>query len=107
MTTNRAESIDRAFQSRVHLTLNYPDLQPHAKEQIWRQFVTQSGKSSCVADETFERLAQLSLNGRQIKNIVKSAMLLATQQNERVGIEQIQTVLKATGHGDGIDEQDD
>lgn len=104
MTTNRAESIDRAFQSRVHLTLNYPDLQPHAKEKIWRQFVTQSEEGSCLTDETFARLAQLPLNGRQIKNIVKSAILLATQQNEIVGLEQIQTVLMATGHGDAIDE---
>ncbi|POS74188.1 ATPase [Diaporthe helianthi] len=101
MTTNRAESIDRAFQSRVHLTLKYPDLQPFAKEHIWRQFMTQSGESSGLPDETFAHLAQLPLNGRQIKNVVKSAMLLATQQNQSVGLEQIQTVLRATGHGGG------
>ncbi|KAG8157931.1 hypothetical protein KVR01_012203 [Diaporthe batatas] len=104
MTTNRAESIDRAFQSRIHLTLNYPDLQPQAKEHIWRQFMTQAGEASCLTEETFARLAQLPLNGRQIKNTVKSAILLATQQNESLGIEQIQTVLEATGHGVGIDE---
>ncbi|TQN68631.1 ATP-dependent zinc metalloprotease FtsH, partial [Colletotrichum shisoi] len=42
MTTNRADSIDRAFQSRIHLTLHYPDLDAAAKEHIWRQFVARS-----------------------------------------------------------------
>lgn len=107
MTTNRGDSIDRAFQSRIHLTLNYPELQPDAKEHIWRQFMTQSAENNCLTDETFVRLAQLPLNGRQIKNIVKSAMLLATQQKTSVGIEQIQIVLTATGHEAGMIDQKD
>lgn len=102
MTTNRGDSIDSAFHSRVHLTLNYPELQPDAKEHIWRQFVTKSAESSSLTDETFGNLAQLPLNGRQIKNIVKSATLLATQQKKSVGMEQIQIVLTATGHGAGM-----
>ncbi|GJC77371.1 putative AAA domain-containing protein [Colletotrichum liriopes] len=36
MTTNRADSIDRAFQSRIHLTLHYLDLDVKAREHIWR-----------------------------------------------------------------------
>jgi AAA+ superfamily predicted ATPase len=103
MTTNRAESIDRAFQSRIHLTLHYPDLEPEAKLQIWGHFVAQASQGISVTDEAFARLAQLPLNGRQIKNTVKTAMLLARQQKSRLGIEQIRTVLRATKEGGDID----
>ena len=103
MTTNRAESIDRAFQSRIHLTLHYPDLEPEAKLQIWRHFVGQASQGISVTDEAFARLAQLPLNGRQIKNTVKTAMLLSRQQKSRLGIEQIRTVLRATKEGGDID----
>lgn len=102
MTCNRAESIDRAFQRRVHLTLRYPHLQPCAREHIWRQFVAQSAESK-VPDETYARLAQLPVNGRQIKNVVENATLLAARQDTRVGVEQIWTVLRATGKAAGAE----
>lgn len=64
MTTNRAGSIDRAFKSRVHLTLQYPDLDPKAREHIWRRFIAQLAEKSSISDETYARLAQLPVNGR-------------------------------------------
>lgn len=103
MTTNRADSIDRAFKSRVHLTLQYPDLAPDAKEHIWRQFIAQSAGSNTITEETYARLAQLPVNGRQIKNVVKSATLLAAQQKTSVGTEQIRIVLGATGEAVDVD----
>ncbi|KAI9928656.1 hypothetical protein ASPWEDRAFT_341528 [Aspergillus wentii DTO 134E9] len=97
MTTNRADSIDRAFQSRIHLTLHYPDLEPTPKDQIWRRFVSQSkGASSEVTDEEYQRLALLPMNGRQIKNVVKISNLLAIQEKRALKMEQIRTVLHAT-----------
>lgn len=41
--------------------------------------------------------------GREIKNTVKTAMLLAAQQKSRLGTEQIQTVLKAAKEAGDID----
>ena len=96
MTSNRADTIDPAFQSRVHLTLHYPDLDSTAKEHIWRRFTVQSQKASTLTDESYARLAELPMNGRQIRNIVKIATLLAHQENTDLGIEQISTVLQAT-----------
>ncbi|KAE8326018.1 P-loop containing nucleoside triphosphate hydrolase protein [Aspergillus sergii] len=34
MTSNRADIIDRALKSKIHLILHYPELVPQAKEQI-------------------------------------------------------------------------
>lgn len=96
MTSNRADSIDRAFKSRVHLTLHYPDLPADAKEHIWRQFIAHSAQNDVLTDETYVRLAQLPINGRQIKNVVQIATLLAAQQQRSLGFEQIRTVLTAT-----------
>ncbi|KAI0525365.1 hypothetical protein F5B22DRAFT_589595 [Xylaria bambusicola] len=96
MTSNRAETIDRAFHSRIHLTLHYPDLEPTAREHIWRQFTRQSQFENKLSDDYLKHLAKLPLNGRQIKNVVKIATLLAAQQNVALGIDQVQTVLEAT-----------
>ncbi|KAK1979345.1 hypothetical protein LZ30DRAFT_726568 [Colletotrichum cereale] len=96
MTSNRAETIDRAFHSRIHLTLHYPDLEPAAKNQIWRQFSQRSQLENRLTEENFRNLAQLPMNGRQIKNVLKIAALLAWQEDTALSIDQIRTVLQAT-----------
>ena len=97
MTSNRADTIDQAFKSRIHLTLHYPDLDLVAKEHIWRQFTSQSKQgSSTLTDEVYRGLAQLPMNGRQIKNVVKISMLLAHQEKAHLSIQHIHTVLQVT-----------
>ncbi|KAJ5701260.1 hypothetical protein N7488_008808 [Penicillium malachiteum] len=104
MTTNRASTIDHAFQSRIHLTLHYPDLDSTAKEHIWRQFTSQLQLDDTFTDEIYGRLAQLSMNGCQIKNTVKISALLAHKEKTKLGIQHIRTVLSATreAHGASI-----
>ncbi|KAJ3949653.1 uncharacterized protein N0V96_000777 [Colletotrichum fioriniae] len=102
MTSNRAETIDRAFHSRIHLTLHYPDLEPAAKDQIWRQFSQRSKLENRLTDKNIRDLAQLPMNGRQIKNVLKIATLLAGQEDTALSIGHIRTVLQATKEiGDG------
>lgn len=96
MTSNRADAIDNAFSSRVHLTLHYPDLEPTARAGIWRQFATQSPVPNMLTDKEYTRLMSLPMNGRQIRNVIKTAILLAAQEKKGLGIEQISTVLGAT-----------
>lgn len=104
MTTNRASTIDRAFQSRIHLTLHYPELESAAKEHIWRQFTSQLELDNTFTDDMYSRLAQLSMNGRQIKNTVKISGLLAHNEKTKLGIQRLRTVLGATrdAHGENI-----
>ncbi|KAE8370617.1 P-loop containing nucleoside triphosphate hydrolase protein [Aspergillus caelatus] len=96
MTSNRADIIDRAFKSRIHLILHYPELVPQAKEQIWRQFVHRSNSQNILTDDEYSRLGALPMNGRQIKNVVQIATLLAGQERTVLGIDQIRIVLQAT-----------
>ncbi|KAK7917659.1 AAA family ATPase [Apiospora marii] len=96
LTTNRGDAIDAAFQSRIHLTLHYPELSTDAKYHIWGQFLSRAA-TSAVNPFEMSKLADLSLNGRQIKNIVKTASLLARSQgSSSVQFKHIETVLKVT-----------
>lgn len=97
MTSNRADTIDHAFHSRVHLTLQYPDLDSTARADIWRRFSTQRRATTALTDEDYARLAELPLNGRQIRNVIKIAMRLALQEKKAMSIEQVKTVFRATG----------
>lgn len=97
MTTNRASSIDSAFQSRIHLTLHYPELHSTAKEHIWRLFTSQLERDETLTGDDLLRLATIPMNGREIKNTVKISALLAHKEKVRLGLRHIQTVLYATG----------
>ncbi|KAF4465443.1 ATPase [Fusarium albosuccineum] len=96
MTSNRGNAIDRAFQSRIHLTLHYPELEKATKEQIWRRLTTQTGQNTSLDDHAYQNLAKLPMNGRQIRNVVKVALLLAGREETTLGMQQIRTVLEAT-----------
>ena len=75
MTTNRAQNIDPAFESRIHISLNYQELDIVSRRHIWSQFLC--GSSNSFTDEQLDQMAEVPLNGRQIKNVIKTAGLLA------------------------------
>lgn len=96
LTTNRASAVDPAFLSRIHLSINYPNLDDKARKQIWQTFVqpqTQSNQQP-ITDAQLDTLAGLGFNGREIKNIARSARLLAAQDKVPFGYEHLQTVLE-------------
>ncbi|TVY25298.1 26S proteasome regulatory subunit 4-like protein [Lachnellula hyalina] len=98
LTTNRVSTIDSAFESRIHLAINYPNLDFQSRLQIWQTFIRPchdtSQYSSKMNDKDLERLAKNEMNGRQIKNVVKTARLLAKQKNIPLAVEHIEMVLK-------------
>ncbi|KAK2030006.1 P-loop containing nucleoside triphosphate hydrolase protein [Colletotrichum zoysiae] len=74
LITNRADSFDQAFESRIHLTIQYPHLDAESRLHIWK---------------TFEQL-----NGRQVKNVIKTARLLAASDGTALSPEHVETVLR-------------
>lgn len=98
MTTNRIENIDSAFQSRIHVSFEYPDLNLDSRKQIWSKFIDSAagcGFKVELSEQGITDLAGLELNGRQIKNIVKTAQLLASRRKGKVLTRGIfQTVLE-------------
>ncbi|RGP78043.1 hypothetical protein FLONG3_3878 [Fusarium longipes] len=107
LTTNRVKDMDQAFQSRIHMSLEYPSLDASARESVWRGFLsraislhaTMEGDSAhTITDDEVKALAQLDLNGRQIKNVLKTANLLACHKAEKLSFNHLQTVLRVEGH---------
>lgn len=99
LTTNRLENMDAAFESRIHLTLNYAELDKTSRRHVWATFLERSSqtKHSNVghfADAELEKLSKVPLNGRQIKNVLKTAQLLASKYDECLGMGHLETVLK-------------
>lgn len=148
LTTNRVETFDDAFQSRIHVALRYGELTAKARRTVWKMFVekvwemeaAQAGKETGIkaapkaitagdaavdkpADESsstvvkppaelevvsssppellqasfseadYDMLARRALNGRQIKNSVRTAQALAVNEGTRMGMEHIKRVL--------------
>lgn len=79
LTTNRVKQIDGAFHSRIHVSLHYPSLSAFGRRQIWKAF------AGHLEDAELDSLAQVELNGRQIKNVLKTAQLLAKRGNDAEG----------------------
>lgn len=94
MTTNRVEDIDLAFQSRIHVSIEYPDLTSASRRTIWANFLRGSTIKSSLTDKDIHELAELKLNGRQIKNVLKTAQLLAARKkSETLDRKFIETIL--------------
>ncbi|KAK4955945.1 hypothetical protein LTR10_006884 [Elasticomyces elasticus] len=99
LTTNRVEAFDEAFQSRIHLPLRYRELSTAAKKAVWKMFleaVRKADSTLAVDDFTEEGLDHLSrrqLNGRQIKNAVRTAQAIALREGSKLSMEHVKTVL--------------
>ncbi|CAG9996971.1 unnamed protein product [Clonostachys byssicola] len=78
MTTNRMSSIDLAMQSRVDLFLRYGDLTQETRYCVWKNFISGACATRFdISDEDLDKLSKYKLNGREIKNLVKTAHLLS------------------------------
>lgn len=139
LTTNRVQTFDPAFQSRIHISLEYRELDQASRKKVWHNFLEQHNvaqaaarerppkqivsaaksvdKSMVKAEMTPEaeelakeqhlkrtaphtmdekdvnKLARLLMNGRQIKNILKAAQMLATRKGEGLGHQHIDMVM--------------
>ncbi|KAJ9142946.1 AAA family ATPase [Pleurostoma richardsiae] len=99
LTTNRVETFDDAFQSRIHIALRYDSLDARARKAIFRLFVERVRVLEGVGlmpftEEDFTALARADLNGRQIKNTVRTAQALAVNKGEPLSMAHIRQVLE-------------
>ncbi|KAI0378864.1 hypothetical protein F5Y04DRAFT_141965 [Hypomontagnella monticulosa] len=98
LTTNRVQTFDDAFQSRIHIALRYDDLDTKAKKAIFKIFIERAravaGIDTMPFDEDdYTSLARHNLNGRQIKNTIGTAQALAVNKGEPLSMRHIREVL--------------
>ncbi|KAF4984482.1 hypothetical protein FZEAL_330 [Fusarium zealandicum] len=117
LTSNRVGIFDEAFKSRIQLNLRYKTLDRNQRLQIWSNFLLRlkrlesergpaSIKSSEVLDygvnvaaiqSKVEELAEVNLNGREIRNAISTARHLTRYRKEQMAYEHLQRVInKAT-----------
>ncbi|KAK7046702.1 AAA family ATPase [Favolaschia claudopus] len=96
LTTNRVNTFDGAFQSRIHLALKYENLEADARRRLWKDFLSKlnGGAGADVTEEGYDALSKYDINGRQIKNAVKTAESLASFSGKGLNLEYLETVLK-------------
>ncbi|KZT53091.1 P-loop containing nucleoside triphosphate hydrolase protein [Calocera cornea HHB12733] len=94
LTTNRVKTFDEAFQSRIHVSLRFKDLDRVAKKKIWLAFLVKVGlEEGDFNAGQWEALSLKKINGRQIKNCVRTAQALATSKKERLDYKHLLQVL--------------
>ncbi|KAF7341706.1 AAA domain-containing protein [Mycena sanguinolenta] len=93
LTTNRVQAFDEAFLSRIHVALRFGELNEASRAQVRRAFVARAGVQ--MDDAQIARLAQRVINGRQIKNAVRTAHSLALARKASVGLSHFVETLDA------------
>lgn len=101
LKTNRVQTFDDAFHSRIHVSLHYPPLTVEAREQIWRNFGAKMGPDTIdLSGEDYKAFAMSELNGREIKNSLASSKDLAAENGEKVSENHVTRVLEITASFD-------
>jgi ATP-dependent Clp protease ATP-binding subunit ClpA len=93
LTTNRITSLDIAVQSRIHLAIRYDDLTEQQRRNIFTMFLSQLREREPESIKDWDKVidyvnewgAENKLNGRNIRNVVSSALALARSQAKKRG----------------------
>ncbi len=83
LTTNRVETIDPAFKSRIHLSIAYPPLSADARRELWNSSILRANRGQTpewLTAAFVDYLMEKKVNGREIKNIVRVGHSLARKE---------------------------
>ncbi|KIJ30964.1 hypothetical protein M422DRAFT_186501, partial [Sphaerobolus stellatus SS14] len=124
LTTNRITTYDPAVKSRIQLTLNFKNLSESGRRALWEKFMekarekAQERAQEKAQEKTRERaperapeneskspypklgppsrsITKLPYNGREIKNTVQLAQLLAISQKKDLEWEHVRSIVKS------------
>ncbi|KAK3059010.1 hypothetical protein LTR09_000576 [Extremus antarcticus] len=95
LTTNRVEQFDEAFISRIHLAMNYPDLEPWMRKEIWINALSRLGEEGIAIDleKDLEEISKVQLNGRVISYSVRTAKAIADESGSKLMMEHLWDVV--------------
>lgn len=98
LTTNRVETFDSAFISRIHLSLRFQNLNTKAKRTVWKLFLErvmarEKMEVAPISESDYNDLARREVNGRQIKNLVRAAQALAIHEERPLSMVHIKRVI--------------
>lgn len=79
LTSNRVKNLDNAFLSRISLVINYTEFTTEIRKEIWINLLRASSIDPTAID--VDLFTKYTLNGRQIKNIIKLAICITESEN--------------------------
>lgn len=102
MTTNRVMSLDFAIVSRINFAINFGELTTIQQKQIWLNWHKKLNSRNCenTTDvkkwiEALLKRKQLSLNGREIRNVFTTAQTLAVENNNKITTDHLEKVINS------------
>eukprot|EP00574_Skeletonema_japonicum_P012330 CAMPEP_0201718278 /NCGR_PEP_ID=MMETSP0593-20130828/3826_1 /ASSEMBLY_ACC=CAM_ASM_000672 /TAXON_ID=267983 /ORGANISM="Skeletonema japonicum, Strain CCMP2506" /LENGTH=942 /DNA_ID=CAMNT_0048208537 /DNA_START=9 /DNA_END=2834 /DNA_ORIENTATION=+ len=84
LTSNRIDSLDPAFQTRITLALRYEPLNKEGRRKVWENLLLKSGYESSMLSFDLNELSKPTLNGREIKNSLRLAMAMAADEHSNL-----------------------
>lgn len=105
LTSNRVKTFDEAFQSRINLAVEYKALGEPQRKRIWEMWLDKVSEEIQDWDEFHEALSEggdlskANLNGREIRNIFRSAVAMAQARGigeRKLKLKDVELVLKRT-----------
>ncbi|KAL5334414.1 P-loop containing nucleoside triphosphate hydrolase protein [Aspergillus crustosus] len=103
LTTNTVRRFNESLMSRVQLTLYYPPLDENSRRQIWSNFITTRltrTNPKAISDQLLDNLDELAtfqLQGREIRNSFRMALLLADFRHEPLQYSHLRDVIDVSG----------
>ena len=98
LTTNRPGDIEEAFQSRIHVSIGLSALNTEERRHVWAVFIREMDLSEKEKRSLLEYVTDNfdadKLNGRQIRNSVRTALALAQLKKEKLNAEHLERVVK-------------
>lgn len=82
LTTNRLSEFDPAFESRIQFKLFYEALTPLQRAHIWKSLLSPISDKLWDDDFLLDLGTRYELNGREIKNMIKTSLALADDDGE-------------------------
>jgi AAA+ superfamily predicted ATPase len=98
LTTNRTGDINEALQSRIHVSIGLKALRTEERRQVWAVFIKEMDLSDkekrTLLQYVTDNLDADKLNGRQIRNAVRTALALAQLRKEKLNADHLERVMK-------------
>lgn len=98
LTTNRPGDIDEAFQSRIHISIGLGALNLEERRQVWAVFIKDMELSDkekrALLEHVTTNFDRDKLNGRQIRNAVRTSLALAQFKGEKLNTDHLERVIK-------------
>ncbi|KAM3080586.1 hypothetical protein ACMFMG_005527 [Clarireedia jacksonii] len=87
LTTNRVETIDSAFRSRIHLAIAYQPLSADARRQLWSSTIIRANCGQApewLSPDMLKTLGEMAVNGREIRNLVRTGLVIARSEGREL-----------------------